>query len=105
MIAEATTIVPNANLSGAARNLAGSSQSPTVSGKKDQNQKRPSVDLAPDFAEHRPRRSQCFSAGFQSRLPALKRVIPTYGIDLKTDADACRRMRSETASLLKIENV
>jgi malate dehydrogenase (quinone) len=38
-------------------------------------------------------------------LPALKRMIPTYGIDLKTDRDACRRTRSETASLLNIENV
>ncbi|MEJ0095693.1 MAG: malate dehydrogenase (quinone) [Methylocella sp.] len=38
-------------------------------------------------------------------LPALKRMIPTYGIDLKTDADACRRTRAETAPVLKIENV
>jgi malate dehydrogenase (quinone) len=38
-------------------------------------------------------------------LPALKRMIPTYGIDLKTDADACRRIRAETAPLLKIENI
>ena len=38
-------------------------------------------------------------------LPALKRMIPTYGIDLKTDTDACRRTRSDTASLLEIENV
>jgi len=38
-------------------------------------------------------------------LPALKRMIPTYGVDLKTDRDACRRTRSDTASLLKIENV
>ncbi|MDQ8730316.1 malate dehydrogenase (quinone) [Bradyrhizobium sp. LHD-71] len=38
-------------------------------------------------------------------LPTLKRMIPTYGIDLKTDADACRRIRAETASVLKIENI
>jgi malate dehydrogenase (quinone) len=38
-------------------------------------------------------------------LPALKRMIPTYGIDLKSSADACRRIRAETASLLKIENI
>jgi malate dehydrogenase (quinone) len=38
-------------------------------------------------------------------LPALKRMIPTYGIDLKADADACRRTRSDTAPLLKIENI
>jgi malate dehydrogenase (quinone) len=38
-------------------------------------------------------------------LPRLKTIIPTYGIDLKTDADACRRTRAETAPVLKIENV
>jgi malate dehydrogenase (quinone) len=38
-------------------------------------------------------------------LPALKRMIPTYGIDLKQDADACRRTRADTAPVLKIENI
>ncbi len=38
-------------------------------------------------------------------LPRLKAIIPTYGIDLKVDADACRRTRAETAPVLKIENV
>ncbi|MCF4127499.1 malate dehydrogenase (quinone) [Methylobacterium sp. SyP6R] len=38
-------------------------------------------------------------------LPALERMIPTYGIDLKVDAEACRRSRAETAALLRIENV
>ena len=38
-------------------------------------------------------------------LPRLKAIIPTYGIDLKTDADACRRTRAETAPVLKIDNV
>ncbi|HUB47537.1 MAG TPA: malate dehydrogenase (quinone) [Acetobacteraceae bacterium] len=38
-------------------------------------------------------------------LPALKRMIPTYGIDLKQDADACRRTRADTAAVLKIENL
>ncbi|WP_250152083.1 malate dehydrogenase (quinone) [Ancylobacter radicis] len=38
-------------------------------------------------------------------LPALKAMIPTYGIDLKVDADACRRARTETAPVLKIENI
>jgi malate dehydrogenase (quinone) len=38
-------------------------------------------------------------------LPQLKAIIPTYGIDLKTDADACRRTRAETAPVLNIENV
>jgi malate dehydrogenase (quinone) len=38
-------------------------------------------------------------------LPRLKAIIPTYGIDLKTDADACRRTRAETAPVLKVDNV
>jgi malate dehydrogenase (quinone) len=38
-------------------------------------------------------------------LPALTRMIPTYGIDLKQDADACRRTRADTAPVLKIENI
>ncbi len=38
-------------------------------------------------------------------LPALKRIIPAYGIDLKADAAACRTVRAETAALLKIEDV
>ncbi|MGX5666442.1 malate dehydrogenase (quinone) [Rhizobium daejeonense] len=38
-------------------------------------------------------------------LPALKRMVPTYGIDLKTDADACRTSRAATAKVLGIENI
>ena len=38
-------------------------------------------------------------------LPALRRMIPTYGIDLKQDADACRRTRADTAPVLKIDNI
>jgi malate dehydrogenase (quinone) len=38
-------------------------------------------------------------------LPKLKQIIPTYGIDLTRDADACRHIRAETASVLKLENV
>lgn len=38
-------------------------------------------------------------------LPRLKQIIPTYGIDLKTDADACRTIRAETAQTLNLENV
>ena len=38
-------------------------------------------------------------------LPRLREVIPTYGSDLKADADVCRRTRADTASVLKIENV
>ena len=38
-------------------------------------------------------------------LPRLKAMIPTYGVDLKTDAAACRQARADTAPVLKIENV
>lgn len=38
-------------------------------------------------------------------LPKLKEIIPTYGIDLKTDSTACKKTRAETATILKIENV
>jgi malate dehydrogenase (quinone) len=38
-------------------------------------------------------------------LPRLRAIIPTYGIDLKTDADACRRARAETALVLKINDI
>ncbi|HYZ63295.1 MAG TPA: malate dehydrogenase (quinone), partial [Acetobacteraceae bacterium] len=38
-------------------------------------------------------------------LPRLKQIIPTYGIDLIHDADACLRSRAATAPVLKIENV
>jgi malate dehydrogenase (quinone) len=31
--------------------------------------------------------------------------MPTYGIDLAQDADACRRTRADTAAALKIENI
>jgi malate dehydrogenase (quinone) len=38
-------------------------------------------------------------------LPALKQMIPTYGIDLTKDADACRQTRADTAPVLEIENI
>jgi malate dehydrogenase (quinone) len=38
-------------------------------------------------------------------LPRLRNIIPTFGIDLTRDADACRRTRAATAATLKIENV
>lgn len=37
-------------------------------------------------------------------LPRLKAVIPTFGIDLNQDAEACRRSRAATAAVLRIEN-
>ncbi len=38
-------------------------------------------------------------------LPKLEQIIPTYGIDLKQDAETCRRIRADTAAALKLENV
>ncbi len=38
-------------------------------------------------------------------LPKLKDIVPTYGIDLRQDADACRTIRTRTAAALHIENV
>jgi len=50
---------------------------------------------------------RCFAGRLteEAWLPRLKAVIPTFGIDLKQDADACRRSRAATAALLRIENV
>src|ERR1700757_4999815 len=38
-------------------------------------------------------------------LPQLREIIPTYGIDLGRDADACRKTRTDTAAVLKVENI
>jgi len=38
-------------------------------------------------------------------LDRLKAIIPTYGIDLKQDAAACRDTRAATAAVLRLENV
>jgi malate dehydrogenase (quinone) len=38
-------------------------------------------------------------------LPKLKEIIPTYGIDLTRDADACRKTRADTAAILRVENI
>ena len=37
-------------------------------------------------------------------LDRLKSIIPTYGIDLKQDAAACRDIRARTAAVLGLEN-
>ncbi|WP_025097106.1 malate dehydrogenase (quinone) [Burkholderia sp. A1] len=37
-------------------------------------------------------------------LPRLEQIIPTYGVDLKRDAEACRQTRAETAAVLGLEN-
>lgn len=38
-------------------------------------------------------------------LPRLKEIIPSYGISLIEDTDMLRRVRADTAAVLKIENV
>jgi len=38
-------------------------------------------------------------------LPAVRRVFPTWGIDLTVDADACRSTRADTAPVLDIANI
>lgn len=50
---------------------------------------------------------KCFAAQLtdESWMSRLKALFPTYGIDLKQDAEACRATRAETAQVLKLENV
>ena len=38
-------------------------------------------------------------------LPKLKEIIPSYGVSLIDDADFLRRVRADTAAVLKIENI
>jgi malate dehydrogenase (quinone) len=38
-------------------------------------------------------------------LPKLRQMIPTWGIDLKRDADACRHTRAITAPVLSLQNL
>ena len=50
---------------------------------------------------------RCFAERLRSDAwqARLKAVIPTWGIDLKHDAAACRHTRAATAALLKIDNL
>lgn len=50
---------------------------------------------------------RCFDAELTESgwLPRLRAIIPTFGIDLTRDADACRKTRAATAAALKIENI
>lgn len=50
---------------------------------------------------------RCFAEQMteQGWLPALRRIFPTYGLDLNQDKDACLQSRQETARLLQIENI
>lgn len=38
-------------------------------------------------------------------LPRLKEIIPSYGVSLIEDAALCKRVRAETAQVLKVENI
>jgi malate dehydrogenase (quinone) len=38
-------------------------------------------------------------------LPAIRRLFPTWGIDLTIDVDACRSTRADTAPVLKIASI
>lgn len=38
-------------------------------------------------------------------LPRLRTIIPTFGIDLAVDAEACRATRASTSAALKIANI
>jgi len=50
---------------------------------------------------------KCFAGELTNNgwLPRLKQIIPTYGIDLTRDADACRTTRADTAAILRVENI
>lgn len=38
-------------------------------------------------------------------LPRLKQIIPSFGIDLRTDADTCRAIRASTAATLNLRTI
>jgi malate dehydrogenase (quinone) len=38
-------------------------------------------------------------------LPKLKQIIPTFGVDLRVDAEACRATRADTARVLGLRSV
>jgi malate dehydrogenase (quinone) len=50
---------------------------------------------------------KCFSNELTAAgwLPKLKEIIPSYGISLIEDADFCRHVRADTATVLNVENV
>ncbi len=50
---------------------------------------------------------KCFAGELTASgwLPRLKQIIPTYGIDLGRDADACRKVRAETAKTLCVDTI
>jgi malate dehydrogenase (quinone) len=50
---------------------------------------------------------KCFSSELTESgwLPKLRELFPTFGIDLAQDADATRKIRADTAAILKLENI
>jgi malate dehydrogenase (quinone) len=50
---------------------------------------------------------KCFASELTESgwLPKLREIIPTYGIDIAQDADACRKTRADTAAILKVDNI
>jgi malate dehydrogenase (quinone) len=50
---------------------------------------------------------KCFSRELTASawLPKLQQIIPSYGISLLEDADACRRVRADTAAVLNLQNI
>jgi malate dehydrogenase (quinone) len=50
---------------------------------------------------------KCFSRELiaSAWLPKLREIIPSYGISLLEDADACRRVRADTAAVLNLQNI
>lgn len=38
-------------------------------------------------------------------LNKIREIMPTYGVDLKTDADACHAIRAETAKVLNLDSL
>jgi malate dehydrogenase (quinone) len=50
---------------------------------------------------------KCFSRELTASdwLPKLREIIPSYGISLLKDADACRHIRADTAAVLNLQNV
>jgi malate dehydrogenase (quinone) len=50
---------------------------------------------------------KCFAGELMASawLPKLKEIIPSYGVSLIEDAELCQSVRTETAQVLKIENI
>jgi malate dehydrogenase (quinone) len=50
---------------------------------------------------------KCFASQLtpDAWLPKLAEIIPSYGVSLIEDAELCGKLRADTASVLKIENI